>query len=221
MDSILTRKEREREARRDAILVAARSVISEKGFARATLEEIATKAEFGKGTLYNYFEGGKEEILFTIIDEMYSDVQVLISKLLESETSKTAEARDVLRQLILELLRYYTDRRDTFIILVKEVQRLLLDEDAKAGYFLDQRNKLIDTMVGPLQKFIDEGHVKPLPARAVANMILGNIHGCQMHTFLEKSDDTSASCSPEANAEFLSTMLLDGLLASDLQEPIK
>lgn len=213
MDSVLTRKEREREARRAAILSAARSVISEKGYSHATLDEIATKAEFGKGTLYNYFDGGKEEILFTIVDEMYSEVQNLIAGLLES--SETQPARDVLDRVILELLRYYSERQDTFMILVKEVQRLLIAGNDKARDFIDQRNRLIETMVEPLQRFIDEKKIRDLPARAIAHMILGNIHGCQMQTFLERSAHCSSGSSPEQNAQFLSAMLLDGLLIED------
>ena len=53
------------------VLDAARTVFAEKGYADATLEEIAQRAEFGKGTLYNYFEGGKEEILFAVFDDLY------------------------------------------------------------------------------------------------------------------------------------------------------
>ena len=45
----LPRKERERLARRLEIVRAARSVFAEKGFEKATLEEIAERAEFGKG----------------------------------------------------------------------------------------------------------------------------------------------------------------------------
>ncbi|NNE70602.1 MAG: helix-turn-helix transcriptional regulator, partial [Rhodothermales bacterium] len=48
-----SRRERERLARRREILDAARTVFAERGFVGATLEEIASRAEFGKGTLYN------------------------------------------------------------------------------------------------------------------------------------------------------------------------
>lgn len=212
MDPVLSRKERERETRRQAILSSARSVISEKGYTNATLDEIAAKAEFGKGTLYNYFEGGKEEILFTIIDEMYAEVQNVMTQVLESSESESA--RDVLKRLIQELLQYYSDNVDTFMILVKEVQRLLIAGNDKSYYFIDKRNMLIETMVNPLQRYIDDKKIRDLPARAIAHMLLGNIHGCQMQAFLEQSNDCSLPLSSEKNAEFLSVMLLDGLLMS-------
>jgi AcrR family transcriptional regulator len=63
-----TRKDRERVARREEILAAAARIFAQKGFEATTLDEIAEKAEFGKGTLYLYFES-KEHLFFSILDE--------------------------------------------------------------------------------------------------------------------------------------------------------
>ncbi len=58
---IKERKEREKERRRQQIIVAAKRVFSEKGFNKATMEDIATEAELSPGTLYLYFKN-KEEL---------------------------------------------------------------------------------------------------------------------------------------------------------------
>ena len=58
---ILERKEREREARRSAILDAAEAVFKQKGFANATMDDIARDAELAKGTVYLYYRS-KEEL---------------------------------------------------------------------------------------------------------------------------------------------------------------
>jgi len=65
-EQILNRKERERRMRRDDIVSAAREVFALRGFSNATLDEIAEKAEFGKGTLYNYFQN-KDELFEAVI----------------------------------------------------------------------------------------------------------------------------------------------------------
>lgn len=52
----LTRKEREKAARRELILNAAEEIIQQRGFKSATMDEIAGKAEVAKGTLYLYFK---------------------------------------------------------------------------------------------------------------------------------------------------------------------
>jgi len=52
----LTRKEREKMARRDEIFAAALDLFSEKGYHNVSMHEIAEKAEFAIGTLYKFFE---------------------------------------------------------------------------------------------------------------------------------------------------------------------
>ncbi len=57
---IQERKERERERRRQQIIVAAKRVFSVKGFNRTTMEDIAKEAELSPGTLYLYFKNKDE-----------------------------------------------------------------------------------------------------------------------------------------------------------------
>lgn len=62
------RRERERLARREQILEAAKEVFWEKGFLNATTEEIAQRAELAVGTLYLYFQS-KEEMYISLYFE--------------------------------------------------------------------------------------------------------------------------------------------------------
>jgi len=52
---IAERKERERQQRREEIVQAAEKVFFSRGFALATMDDIAEEAELSKGTLYLYF----------------------------------------------------------------------------------------------------------------------------------------------------------------------
>jgi AcrR family transcriptional regulator len=52
---VAERREREREQRRDLIQEAAKRVFLSKGYAGATVEDIATEAEVSIGTIYLYF----------------------------------------------------------------------------------------------------------------------------------------------------------------------
>ena len=61
------RKEREKEKRRNRILDAAERIIFSKGIERATMDEIADKAELSKGTLYLYFKN-KTDLYFSIAE---------------------------------------------------------------------------------------------------------------------------------------------------------
>ncbi len=66
---IQERKERERERRRQQIMVAAKRVFAEKGFTKATMEDIAKEAELSPGTLYLYFKNK---------DELYASLSLRI-----------------------------------------------------------------------------------------------------------------------------------------------
>jgi AcrR family transcriptional regulator len=66
---IQERKERERERRRQQIMIAAKRVFSVKGFGKATMEDIAKEAELSPGTLYLYFKNK---------DELYASLSLRI-----------------------------------------------------------------------------------------------------------------------------------------------
>ena len=61
------RKERERQRHREEVLEAAEIVFAEKGFHRSTMEDVAERAEFSIGTLYNYFSS-KEELYQSLME---------------------------------------------------------------------------------------------------------------------------------------------------------
>lgn len=68
------RREQDRERRRQDILRAARVVFAQAGFRRATVEEIARRAEVAKGTIYLYFDT-KEAILADLVLEALAELQ--------------------------------------------------------------------------------------------------------------------------------------------------
>lgn len=55
-----TRREREHEAHRELILRVAESVFARRGYPGATIAEIARRAEFSVGSIYNFFPGKRE-----------------------------------------------------------------------------------------------------------------------------------------------------------------
>jgi len=65
---IAERREREREARRSALLEAARELLLERGFGGTTTRAIAERCELSEATLFFYF-GSKEEILVSLLFE--------------------------------------------------------------------------------------------------------------------------------------------------------
>jgi AcrR family transcriptional regulator len=62
------RRERERQARRTAVLQATRELVLERGFKGATTKRIAERCELSEATLFFYFQN-KEEIYLSLLFE--------------------------------------------------------------------------------------------------------------------------------------------------------
>ncbi|MFZ1946077.1 MAG: TetR/AcrR family transcriptional regulator [bacterium] len=69
----LPRKERERIMHRDAILDAARDLLTVKPYDQITVQEIAAKSEFSVGYIYKVFDS-KESIYVTLIRKLGDDM---------------------------------------------------------------------------------------------------------------------------------------------------
>ena len=207
------------------MLAAAESVFAEKGYARATLDEVAERAEFGKGTLYNYFEGGKEEMLFAIFDEIYDEVVGIIRETMVVGDDGATCLRTAYRTLVVRAFGYYQEREDLFIILIKEAHRLAFSDDTeKAEYFQRQRERMVSALLPAIEAAMADGAIRAMPPRAVAHMLLENLDGLVVHRCLAERHtgtappSTADECAPtdllhdaDAAADFLTTMLFDGL----------
>jgi TetR/AcrR family transcriptional regulator len=98
------RREREKEERRQSILHAARDVFFEHGFHRATVDNVADRAEVSKGTVYLYFES-KETILARLLLEGLDE---LIEELEQAYSAGEAIAADErLRRLGWAYFRFF------------------------------------------------------------------------------------------------------------------
>lgn len=209
----LSRRERERAVRRAAMLDAARAVFAEKGYEAATLDEIAERAEFGKGTLYNYFEGGKEGILQALIGDLFDHVEEIVAAHVEAERP----VRALFHDLLTELVGFFEANRDTFLIVVKEVQRMLLSPGGaleREVWVRDER--VIQLMERPIARAIAAGELRAFPPQAIARTVLGNMQGVLMHRFCAPNVGAdSPLLSPEGTADFITTLLFDGLIPRD------
>lgn len=98
------RREREKEERRQSILRAAREVFFENGFHRATVDNVAERAEVSKGTVYLYFES-KETILAHLLLEGLDELTKELEQAYAVDESIAAEER--LRRLGWAYLRFF------------------------------------------------------------------------------------------------------------------
>lgn len=215
-DAALSRRDRERLARRRAMLDAALAVFGAHGFEGATVDEIAERAEFGKGTLYNYFPGGKDEIYVALFEEhviggMARVIEAAFADASELETP--AGARAAFHRLIASLLVHFDGQRGLTMLFMRDGHRLMTDPAVRQtlhGRF----EALMDAVTQPVARAIAAGALRDLPPHGVAHMILGSVRGYLMARLADGPDcDAPPPLDPAAAADFLTTVLFDGLLA--------
>jgi AcrR family transcriptional regulator len=201
------------------MLDAARSVFAEKGYADATLDEIADRAEFGKGTLYNYFEGGKEELLFAVFDDIIGEMETLIRTVFQDSLDGKQPLRVAFHTFVERHFELIRDQQDLFLILVREAHLMAFSDDAdRMEFFREQQERLLEALIPALEKAMERGEMKSLPPSSVANLLLANVRGMGTHCTLEQRhcpcEENEFLHAPEKAADFLTTLLFDGLSAN-------
>lgn len=89
---IQERREREREARRAAVLDAARALVLERGFNATTTKVIAEKCELSEAALFFYFQN-KDEIFLSLLFEGIDFTAGVLDKLLEAKLQPIVRLR--------------------------------------------------------------------------------------------------------------------------------
>lgn len=214
-DASLSRRERERRMRRRAMLDAARTVFAERGYADATLDEIAKRAEFGKGTLYNYFEGGKEELLFAVFDDTIGELEDLIQTVFHEERQGQS-LRAAFHTFVERHFDMIREQQDLFLILVKEAHVMAFSDDTdRVQFFQEQHERLVNALTPGLEAAMENGEIQSLPPASVANLLLANVRGMGTHCTLEKrhtpGEEQQFLDDPARAADFLTALLFDGL----------
>lgn len=102
-----SRKEREKQERREEIFDAAKVVFARKGFAATTMEEVAEKAQLSKGAVYLYFKS-KEDLLISLIENYLDNLTLLIKNIVESKKTPV----DKLGKIVLQILSYLQTNKE-------------------------------------------------------------------------------------------------------------
>jgi AcrR family transcriptional regulator len=151
---IQERKEREKERRRQQIIVAAKRVFSEKGFNKATMEDIAKKAELSPGTLYLYFKNK---------EELYASLSLRILQYLHIRvTHVNKDAALSPEQKLSALMEAMYDVYDFDPLIIINMFHLQSSETLKnlSESLLEEIKQLSQKSIGAIAKIFEEGKQK-------------------------------------------------------------
>ncbi len=166
---IKERKKRERERRRQQILVAAKRVFTDKGFSKATMEDIANEAELSPGTLYLYFRNK---------DEIYASLSLRILKYLKIRLEHVhAEPFIDISQRLNALKDAMYDVYEFDPLILINMFHMQSSESLKnlSTSMLGQIDSLSRNAISLMARIFEEGirekHFIDQPPQAVANML--------------------------------------------------
>ncbi len=200
----LPRREREKLARREEILEAAKSVFADKGFDGATVDEIAEKADLSKGSIYGYF-ANKEDLFISLME---SEIDRLF-EVVEKSLGDLEHPIETIENLIKETLVYFDQNRAFLRIFTPE----------RAGLTRERHPELIQRVIpkiqGPirltatcLKRGIERGLIKKVDPMRASRLLFGTIRASVVTWLIEGQRD-----SLRKEAAIITSVFLDGIRA--------
>lgn len=102
---IQERRIRERERRRQQILVAAKNVFSRQGFTKSTMEDIARAAELSSGTLYLYFKN-KDELYASLSLRIFQYFIIRLEEVKQQSGDDSRKRLELLKEAIYDVYEF-------------------------------------------------------------------------------------------------------------------
>jgi AcrR family transcriptional regulator len=96
---------------RNKILSAARTVFTEKGLVAATIDEIAERADVGRGSVYYHFEN-KDELIRQLIESLLAE----LSERTEQACSSQEDIESTLDAMIKSHIEFFSNRWEDFVL---------------------------------------------------------------------------------------------------------
>lgn len=178
-----SRKARERLARQNDILHAARELFARNGFHETTLDDIARHAEFGKGTIYNYFSS-KEDLFFTIVGEVLEAIHGIAKS---AVGAPEGGARDKLTAYARNIVSYCREHSELIRVISREHPHIdSREHKARVAEIRRRNERTLKTLARPIAEDMRAGRLRPLDAEQVALLFNGALHFYLMHRVSEQ-----------------------------------
>ena len=200
----MSAKGRLKKDKKNLIIEAAAQIFAQKGYARASVADIALKAGIGKGTIYEYFKS-KEDLFFAVFEWFIWQTDA-VAKVRISALGGTAAER--LKALSDSVMGMWEEIEDAFILTMEfwaaSSSSRLRDRIKKA--FRNLYKEFRATVVALIKDGIDRGEFRPdVKPEPVAAAMVGTWDALFLQAWFEENFD------PAATAEAFIEVLLRGL----------
>ena len=167
---------------RQKILEAARAIFAEKGFAKATAEEISNKAGVGYGTFYLYFED-KRQALHTIL----SEVDDKLYQTGQTEVEKQSMGLGALAPIKATISAFFDSFKENADVLKICHELSATDPDFKSQH--DKvRARLVNRIKDHILKGLEFGNTRNVDPEITSIAIAGLVETIAIEWFFNKKD---------------------------------
>ncbi len=199
---------REHLARREDILTAARKVFARQGYGNATMDAIAAQADFGKGTVYNYFRNKADlftHVVLSLLDEY--------GRTLQQAIREAGGTRAVFERFAKEAILHYQKNEDVTRIIVREMNRFTGEQgDAASRAVFTKMEHSAGQLAGV---FTDDSTFRALSGEEqveLARVFLSLLHARTMRFIMHGRGIQHLDAAREA--AFITRLFFDGANAS-------
>ena len=183
------------------IAQAAKEVFAERGYQRATLEEIAQRAGMSKATIYLYYRN-KDDLFLHAVEELVNTAMAAMAQ--EATTAKPPLEK--LYSMVRGKVEFYEREREFFRIYLSEKQGLeVAPKTPHKKAIREMYLQGVRTLAGVVQEGIDAGVLRPMDSQRLAFFLQEMISNVLEQRILGHSD-----ISVEADVELLLSLFLDG-----------
>ncbi len=152
----ISRKQREREQRRNGLIDAAEKLFFEKGYDNVTMDEIADEAEVNKALLYYYFKN--KEALFFAVD--LRGVRIL-HELYVKCSNLDFDGYNKIKSMIQSLFEFSRDYPDYFrIYRYARTERFQMSDNKDAKELVDLTTGIWRIMVEAILQGMNDGTIR-------------------------------------------------------------
>jgi len=174
---VAERRQREKQARRQAILDAARECFFKDGFEATTVSQITDSVELSTGTLYLYFKN-KEEIYVSILVEGLD----ILYELMRVSEKPGGSAREILEGYSEAYYKFYTDYGQYFDIMffLRRPDREIELGDELEDKLERKSLECLALVEAAIKKGIAEGDFRVADPYEVSRVMWGTMNGLML-----------------------------------------
>ena len=199
-----TRKEREKEFKKSEILDAAIHIFAKKGFKATTLDEIAEKSEFGKGTIYNYFSNK---------EELYKEIIIYISALHKKNMMEIENKTETFYEFIFETIKthmtFCIKNKDAYLLLIYTKTHHAKSTSSEISKLMDCNHKeMAESFIGIVKKAIENNEVIDTVPEKIIRIVRGIMFNYVYESLL--SDELKEE-HIVTEAKFIADILFNGI----------